>query len=72
MYHIGTNKVFIALSLTKRPMKPRKFNESLTFRLSQSQRIAVQHVADEEKLSLGEAARDLLSEGLRSRGIEVL
>jgi hypothetical protein len=53
-------------------MKPRKFNESLTFRLSQSQRIAVQHVADEEKLSLGEAARDLLSEGLRSRGIEVL
>lgn len=51
-------------------MKPRKFIESITFKLSTSQRIAVQRVADEEELSLGEATRSLLEAGLKAKGIE--
>jgi hypothetical protein len=50
-------------------MKPRKFIESISFRLSHSQRIAVQRIAEEEELSLGEAARALLDEGLKARGM---
>jgi|BarGraIncu01122A_1022018.scaffolds.fasta_scaffold07964_2 hypothetical protein len=50
-------------------MKPRKYVDSITFRLSLKQREAVQQLADMEELSIGEAARALLDAGMRTKGI---
>lgn len=50
-------------------MRARKFVDSITFRLSTKQRAAVEKLADQDELSIGEAARALLSEGIKARGI---
>jgi hypothetical protein len=48
-------------------MRTRKFVDSITFRLSTKQRAAVEKMADREELSIGEAARMLLNEGIKAR-----
>ena len=50
-------------------MRPRKYLTSISFAISAQDRAAVETLAEKEQLSLGEAARVLLSEGIKSRGI---
>ena len=47
-----------------------KFPASLALKLSQNQRRVVERMAEQEKKSLGEAARELLDAGIEARGIE--
>jgi len=51
-------------------MKQVTLPASLAIRLAPYQRRAVELLAEQEKTSLGEAARELLDLGIRARGIE--
>jgi hypothetical protein len=51
-------------------MKRRRFVDSLTFRVSFEQRAAVEKIAADSEMSIGEAARELLIAGMKARGIE--
>jgi len=50
-------------------MRSRKFVDSITFRLSAKQREEVEKLADQDELSIGAAARMLLSAGIKAKGI---
>ena len=50
-------------------MKQIKYSASLAMKLTPEQRRAVELLAEREGISLGEAARELLSEGVKTRGI---
>ena len=50
-------------------MRKRKFTEEIAFRISEEQRTIIQRLADTEELGIGEAARALLDEGMRARGL---
>ena len=52
-------------------MKGVKFSESLAMKLAPAQRRAVELLAEKEQMSLGEAARALLSDGMKARGLIV-
>ena len=44
--------------------------EVISYRLTDKQRAFLEHVSDQEKIGLGEAARSILNEAMRHRGIE--
>jgi hypothetical protein len=48
-----------------------KLPASLAIRLAAHQRRAVELLAEQEEMSLGQAARILLDEGIRARGLVV-
>lgn len=50
--------------------KRKRLQEVLSFRVAAAQRLAIEQIADGEDLAIAEVARNLLSEGLRARGIE--
>ncbi len=50
--------------------RPRKFTEEIAFRIPQKTRAIIEMLADQEQLGIGEAARALLDEGIKARGIE--
>ena len=50
-------------------MRHPKLSASLALKLAPGQRRAIEVLAENEALSLGEAARDLLTEGMKARGI---
>jgi len=50
-------------------MRPTKLPSSLALKLTPGQRRAVEDLAIERRSSLGEAARVLLSEAMRARGM---
>jgi hypothetical protein len=52
-------------------MKGVKLSESLAMKLAPAQRRAVELLAEKEQMSLGEAARTLLSDGMEARGLNV-
>jgi hypothetical protein len=52
-------------------MKQVKLQASLAIRLTAHQRRAVELLAEQEEMSLGEAARELLDEGIRARGLVI-
>lgn len=52
-------------------MKPIKYTAQLALKLERRQRQAIEFLAETAELSLGEAARELLDEGIRARGIEI-
>jgi hypothetical protein len=49
----------------------RKFTEGIAFRIPEQTRKAIEKLAEKEQLGIGEAARSLLNEGLKSRGLAV-
>lgn len=51
-------------------MRPRKFVETITFKLSRTQRTTVETLAERNEISIGEAARELLDAGIKARGLE--
>ncbi len=51
-------------------MKPRKLETAISFALSTRTRAIITRLAEEENISLGEAARALINEGIKVRGIE--
>jgi hypothetical protein len=51
-------------------LKKRNYIDSLTFRVSNNQRQAIEVLSMKEEKGIGEVARELLDAGLRSRGIE--
>jgi hypothetical protein len=48
-------------------MRPIKYPSSLALKLGENQRRAVEKMAEQEKTSLGEAARELLNLGIRAK-----
>ena len=52
-------------------VKPIKYTAQLALKLEHRQRLAIEALAETDELSLGEAARELLDEGIRVRGIEI-
>jgi hypothetical protein len=50
-------------------MKKRNFIDSITIRLSSSQRQAIEKLSLEQEKGLGEVTRDLLNEGMKAKGI---
>ena len=52
-------------------MKQVSLPASLAIRLAAHQRRAVELLAEQEKTSLGEAARELLDAGIQARGLVV-
>ena len=50
-------------------MRSRKYVETITFKLSLGQRKAIESLASQEELSVGEATRKLLDAGIQARGI---
>lgn len=52
-------------------MKPVKFSTNLTVRISTTQRKIIDGLAQNQELSIGEAARLLLDAGASALGIEV-
>ena len=50
--------------------KRKRLQDVLSFRVAVAQRLAIEQIADAEDLAIAEVARNLLSEGLRTRGIE--
>jgi len=50
-------------------MKRRTLSTTLNIALSEEQRSVIQKLADSGNLSLGGAARELLAEGMRTRGL---
>jgi hypothetical protein len=50
-------------------MRPIRYTASLALKLEKHQREAVERLAYQERTTLGEAARVLLDEGIRARGI---
>ena len=51
-------------------MKKRNLIDSITIRLSSRQRQAIETLSIEEEMGLGEAARELLNDGMKARGLE--
>jgi hypothetical protein len=51
-------------------MRPIRYPSSLALKLGEDQRRMVEKLAEQEKTSLGEAARELLDLGIKARGIE--
>jgi hypothetical protein len=51
-------------------MRKRTFIETLCVKISKSQRFAIERLADQNELSIGEAARELMDAGLKAMGIE--
>jgi len=51
-------------------MRKVRLRESLNIKLLPEQRSAVETLAEQKSLSLGEAARELLDAGIAARGIE--
>ena len=47
-----------------------KYHKTLTAKITDKQRAAIDNLAKVEELSIGEAARALLDAGIRARGIE--
>jgi len=52
-------------------MRQVKLPACLAMRLAAHQRRAVELLAEQEEMSLGQAARTLLDEGIRSRGLVI-
>jgi hypothetical protein len=50
--------------------KPVRFSAQLFFKIEPGKRAAVEQLAKMEGLSLGEAARALIDEALKARGVE--
>jgi len=48
-----------------------RLTDQLALKLEHRQRQAIESLAETAKLSLGEAARELLDEGIRARGIKI-
>lgn len=53
-------------------MKPVRYSATLAVKLEPRTRRAVEQLAEQEKLSLGEATRELLDEGIRARAVRVI
>lgn len=51
-------------------MKQAKFHQSLTTKITDKQRTVIMTIAEEQALGIGEAARLLLDEAIKARGIE--
>jgi len=51
-------------------MKPVRYTAALAIRLEPKTRSIVEALATKDKLSLGEAARELLNAGIVARGLE--
>lgn len=52
-------------------MKPRKLDTAISFALSNRTQAIIAQVAEEGNLSLGEAARELLTAEIEVKGIKV-
>lgn len=51
-------------------MKHRKYQRGLCFVVSEKTRAAIDKMADEHEMGIGEVARELLNEGMKARGLE--
>lgn len=51
-------------------MRTVRYTASLAIKLRPAQRLAIEALAAEKSISLGEAARELLSVGIDARGIK--
>jgi len=53
-------------------MRRRLFTETITVKISKEQRAAIETMADQNELSIGQAVRDLMDLGIKARaGAEV-
>jgi hypothetical protein len=50
-------------------MRPRKFVESLTVKISHEQRAAIDALANRNQDSVGSITRELIDAGIRARGL---
>jgi len=56
--------------MPRRLLGKERMREVISYRLTDKQRAFLEHVSDQEKIGLGEAARSILNEAMRHRGIE--
>jgi hypothetical protein len=51
-------------------MQRTKFPQTLTAKITNRQRTAIENLAEAGELSIGEAVRELLDAGIKARGME--
>jgi hypothetical protein len=51
-------------------MQKERLKNNLSFRITINQRTGVERLSEREKISLGEAARALLNDGMKTRELE--
>lgn len=50
-------------------MRQERLSDTLSFRITMNQRTRLERLSEIEKMSLGEAARELIDAGMRARGL---
>ena len=50
-------------------MKRTQFPQTLTAKITDKQRTAIENLAENGELSIGEAAREILDAGIKARGL---
>lgn len=51
-------------------MRKQNLNYALTIKVSEAQRMAVEHLAETQEITLGEASRRILTSGMTALGIK--
>lgn len=55
--------------MSKKPIRQERMRDVISYRLTDSQRAFLEDISRQERIGLGEAARTILDEAMRTRGI---
>lgn len=55
--------------MSKKPIRQERMRDVISYRLTDSQRAFLENISEQERIGLGEAARIILDEAMKTRGI---
>ena len=55
--------------MSKKPIRQERMRDVISYRLTDAQRAFLEDISRQERIGLGEAARTILDEAMRTRGI---
>ena len=55
--------------MSKKPIRQERMRDVISYRLTDSQRAFLEKISEQERIGLGEAARTILDEAMKTRGI---
>lgn len=55
--------------MSKKPIRQERMRDVISYRLTDAQRAFLENISEQQKMGLGEAARSILDEAMRARGL---